>query len=67
MADLATVLGAAPPAQFAELTAEEQADLAEAVQTAMDNRSQLIDRSIEESLKHLPGMLRGTVRRALGM
>jgi hypothetical protein len=67
MPDLQTVLGARPPEEFAELTPEETAHLADALQSAMDSRSQLIDRSIEDSLKHLPGMLRGTVRRALGM
>jgi hypothetical protein len=67
MADLQKVLGARPPAEFADLNTDETAHLADALQSAMDTRSALIDRSIEDSLKHLPGMLRGTVRRALGM
>ena len=67
MADLTTVLGTRPPEEFAELTDADAADLASALQEAMDHRSALIDQSIEESLKHLPAMLRGTVRRALGM
>jgi hypothetical protein len=67
MSDLETVLGTRPPEEFAALSGDEAADLAAAVQDAMDERSALIDRSIEDSLKHLPAMLRGTVRRALGM
>jgi hypothetical protein len=67
MPDLETVLGTRPPEELSALTAEETADLAAALQQAMDERSALIDRSIEDSLRHLPGMLRGTVRRALGM
>lgn len=67
MADLEKVLGDRPPAPFAELAADEADDLAAALQEAMDKRSALIDRSIEDSLHHLPGMLRGPVRRALGM
>jgi hypothetical protein len=67
MADLQTVLGTRPPEEFAALTEAEAADLAGAVQDAMEHRSALIDKSIEDSLRHLPAMLRGTVRRALGM
>lgn len=67
MADLTTALGATPPADFAELTPDETTHLAGALQSAMNTRSKLIDQSVEESLKHMPGLLRGTVRRALGM
>ena len=67
MADLAKALGAAPPAEFEQLSATDRAHLGEALQAASDRRSQQIDVSIDESLSHLPGLLRGTVRRALGM
>ena len=67
MADLAKALGAPPPPEFDDLSADERSHLAAALQAASAKRSQQIDTSIEESLAHLPGLLRGTVRRALGM
>ena len=67
MADLEAVLGAAPPPEFDHLSADERRHLAEALQAAADRRAMLIERSVEESLRHLPRFLRGTVRRALGM
>ena len=67
MSDLSAALGATPPAEFDALTDADRAHLAAAIQTAADKRSKQIDDSVQDSLSHLPGMLRGTVRRALGM
>ena len=67
MADLAAVLGARPPEEFAQLSADETAHLAAALQSAITHRSELIDTSIQESLKHLPRPVRGAVKRVLGM
>jgi hypothetical protein len=67
MADLAAVIGAAPPPEFDLLSAVDRDSLADLVAKAVAARSQLIDNSIEDSLRHIPGMLRGTVKRALGI
>jgi hypothetical protein len=67
MAQPRTVIGAEPPAEFAALSAADQATLAGLVDKAVRERSELIDRAIDDSLRHIRGLLRGTVRRALGM
>lgn len=67
MTDLAAATGAAPPAAFDTLSAAQRAALAATVEGAARRRSELIDRAIEDSLRHIPALLRGTVKRALGM
>ncbi len=67
MTDLESVLGATPPPEFDRLSPEERAHLADALKAAADRRAMLINRSVDASLQHLPRLLRGTVRRALGM
>lgn len=67
MADLAAAIGAPPPPEFDALSPEERSALAEAVERAAAARSTHIDRAIEDSLRHIPALLRGTVKRALGM
>lgn len=67
MTDLAAATGAVPPAAFDMLSDAERAALAATVERAARERSELIDRAIEDSLRHIPGLLRGTVKRALGM
>jgi hypothetical protein len=67
MTDLAAATGAAPPAAFGALSAADRAALAATVERAARERSELIDRAIDDSLRHIPGLLRGTVKRALGI
>ena len=65
--DLQDAVGAAPPAEFEALSAEHRAALAALVESAAARRAQLMDEAIEESLRHLPVVLRNTVRRTLGV
>jgi hypothetical protein len=65
--DLAAAVGAPPPAELLGLPAEQQAALAGLVEAAAARRAQLMDEAIEKSLRHLPLVLRGTVRRSLGV
>jgi hypothetical protein len=67
LARLATAIGAEPPAEFDALSEADRQALADLVETAARDRSELIDRAIDDSLRHIPGLLRGTVKRALGM
>ena len=67
MTDLAAAIGAPPPAEFDALSATDRAALATSVERAARERSELLDRAIEDSLRHIPGLLRGTVKRALGI
>jgi hypothetical protein len=65
--ELASAVGAAPPDELAALPAEHQAALAGLVESAAARRAQLMDEAIDESLRHLPTLLRATVRRTLGV
>jgi hypothetical protein len=67
MTRLGTVLGADPPAEFDALSEADREALADLVEKAARERSELIDRAIDDSLRHIPGLLRGTVKRALGV
>jgi hypothetical protein len=67
MADLAAAIGAPPPVGFDALSDADAAGLARLVERAARDRDALIDRAIEDSLRHIPALLRGTVKRALGM
>jgi hypothetical protein len=67
MADLAEAIGAEPPEQFGALLAADRQALAALVVQAAQERSQLINRAIDDSLRHLPALLRGAVKRALGV
>jgi hypothetical protein len=49
------------------LAAGDIEELASAVERAVTDRVALIDRAIEDSLRHLPALLRGPVKRALGV
>jgi hypothetical protein len=66
-ADLATAINAAPPPEFDALSDADRAALAALVEKAAHERSQLLDHAIEDSLRHIPSLLRGTVKRALGV
>lgn len=67
MDELAAAVGAPPPPEFAALSDDHRAALAAAVERAAHVRSQLLDRGIEDSLRHIPGVLRGPVKRVLGV
>jgi hypothetical protein len=67
MHELAAAIGASPPPEFDALAVADRAALATLVEQAARDRDQLIDRAIDDSLRHIPGLLRGTVKRALGI
>jgi hypothetical protein len=67
VADLAEAIGAEPPEKFGALLAADRQALAALVVQAAQERSQLINRAIDDSLRHLPALLRGAVKRALGV
>ncbi len=67
MSELGTAVGATPPVEFDRLRPEDAAALAELVTTAVRERSALVGKAIDDSLRHLPALLRGPVKRALGM
>lgn len=64
---LAAAIGATPPDAFSTLSADDAAALATTVERAIADRDALIDRAIEDSLRHIPALLRGSVKRALGV
>lgn len=64
---LAEAVSADPPAEFAALPADDLAALAAVVERAAADRDALIDRAIDDSLRHIPALLRGPVKRALGV
>jgi hypothetical protein len=65
--DLQDAVRARPPAELDALPAEHRAALAGLVDSAVARRATLMDEAIEESLRHLPVVLRATVRRSLGV
>jgi hypothetical protein len=67
MSELADAVGASPPPEFDALSPEDRAALAGLVEQAARQRRELLHRAIDDSLRHIPGLLRGTVKRALGV
>lgn len=67
MADLAQTLGVALPAEFAELQPDELDALDAALRAARARRSAALTAAIDNSVRHLPVLLRVAVRRALGL
>lgn len=67
MSSLADAIDAPPPPEFDALSEADRTALAGLVEQAARDRSQLIDRAIDDSLRHIPALLRGTVKRALGV
>jgi hypothetical protein len=67
MKELADAVRATPPDAFEALSAQDIAALAGIVERAAAERDALIDRAIDDSLRHLPALLRGPVKRALGV
>jgi hypothetical protein len=67
MGDLAAAVGVPPPEEFGALSAAHRDALADLVERAARDRSALLDRAIDDSLRHMPALLRGPVKRALGV
>lgn len=67
MDDLQAATGAPPPAEFDRLAPDHHADLAGLVEAAAQRRTEALGRAIDESLRHIPALLRGPVRRSLGL
>jgi hypothetical protein len=67
VSELADAIGAPPPPELEALAPAFRAALAAQVQRAARERSELLDRAIEDSLRHIPALLRGTVKRVLGV
>jgi hypothetical protein len=67
MTTLGDAIRATPPPEFSELSDDEAAALAGLVEHAAAERAALIDRAIDDSLRYLPALLRGPVKRALGI
>jgi hypothetical protein len=65
--DLAAAVQATPPPEFDVRAPGDRTDLAELVERAAQERSALLDRAIDDSLRHLPALVRLPVKRALGM
>jgi hypothetical protein len=64
---LARVLGAEPPAALAALEPHELEDLARAIADARARQDAALDASAEAALGYIPRVLRGPVRRTLGL
>ncbi|MCF2525915.1 hypothetical protein [Yinghuangia soli] len=62
---LATELGTAPPDGFSGLAADDVEFLAEALRKAREDQSAGLDQAAEDSLKMVPAIARGPVRRIL--
>lgn len=67
MPELADALGSEPPREFARLPAAQQRRLAAMLVDARERRAADLAEAIRKSLRYLPPLLRGTVRRALGL
>ena len=67
MPDLDQTLGTPLPAEFEQLPEPDLARLDAALRAARDRRATELDRAVGDSLHHLPALLRGPVRRVLGL
>jgi hypothetical protein len=67
MTRLAEAVRDDPPEEFAALSADDAEKLASVVERAAADRVALIDQAIDDSLRHIPALLRGPVKRALGV
>lgn len=65
LADLETVLHAAPPAELAALPPDAIADLAAAIRTARREQGAALEAAGEQALTHVPRLLRGPVKKVL--
>ncbi|SFP04896.1 hypothetical protein SAMN05421810_101805 [Amycolatopsis arida] len=65
--DLAEQLGQEPPPGVAALPADQRELLATALADARRQQAAAIRAAAEESLRYVPALLRGAVRRAVGL
>lgn len=56
---------AEPPAELAELSADQLRELATAVEDVHQHQEEALRQAMEEALSHVPGVLRKSVRRML--
>jgi len=66
-AALARTLGTPLPKDFAALTDEELATLDRMLRTAAQRRAQELTSGIEQSLQHIPAVVRPAVRKMFGL
>jgi hypothetical protein len=64
---LADQLGSEPPEGIRALPAEQQQDLADALSEARHRQAAALAEAGEQGLKYVPALLRGTVRKAVGL
>ena len=56
-----------PPAEFSDLSADELALLDNVLRTAREQRSTELAQAIEAALRSLPALVRGPVRKIMGV
>lgn len=66
-AALARTLGAPLPKDFAALTDERFAALDAMIRAAADRRARELTTGVEQSLQHVPGLVRPAVRKMFGL
>lgn len=66
MKALTEELGARPPAGMAQLDGDQLRDLARAIHDARRHQAAELRAAREQSLSHIPKLLRGPVRRVVG-
>lgn len=62
---LQAVLGEPPPPSIEQLDADAQAALAGLLTTAIEAQQTAMETALEDSLRYVPALLRGAVRRVL--
>jgi hypothetical protein len=67
MGELGRTVGAPVPESFGQLSVEQAAHLAAAIETAIENRTNAISDAIVASMNHIPALLRPAVKKALGL
>ena len=60
-------LGCEPPAAFKELDAQALAHLAGAMSGARTRQKQQLDEALTRALEHVPMLMRGPIRKILGL
>lgn len=67
LSSLQNELGNALPADLSKLKDEEIEALTRALAQARANQSTALDQALARALEFVPGMMRGTIRRILGL
>lgn len=66
-ADLRAALGGFEPTGFEDVADEDLQFLARQVRATLDQHQQLLDRETEESLRHVPRLVRPAVKKIVGL